>query len=165
MIGDSASSIAEDPQGPKSSASSYYSSALHNVIHGQRKGKSRKEAFENLDIKKAELLSTGEIKLPNGKIIGHRDYRHIYRQRTRLPDQREAIVINKLALEYRKMQHAGDGIVMTANNGQGGKHFDYQQQAEDQHGKQRLKFLRKKDKDSVAVGCKNSTTMMKYFRI
>ena len=78
MIGDSASSIAEEKRGPKSSPSSY-ASALHNVMHGQRKGKTRKEAFENLDIKKAELLSTGEIKLPNGKIIGHRDYKHIYR--------------------------------------------------------------------------------------
>ena len=61
------------------------------------------------------MLSTGEIKLPSGKIIGHRDYRHIYRQRTRLPDQREAIVINKLALEYRKArqeEQGGTGALM-----------------------------------------------------
>jgi len=56
-------------------------------------------------------MPTGEIKLPNGKIIGHRDYRHIYRQRTRLPDEREAIVINKLALEYRRARQEEEGVV------------------------------------------------------
>ena len=79
------------------------------MIQGKRQGKTRAEAFANLDIKKAELLSTGEIKLPSGRIIGHRDYKHIYRQRTRLPDQREAIVINKLALEYRKARQEQEG--------------------------------------------------------
>lgn len=58
-------------------------------------------------------MSTGEIKLPSGKIIGHRDYRHIYRQRTRAPDQREAIVINKLALEYRRADNKKNGAVCT----------------------------------------------------
>ena len=71
----------------------------------KRKGKTRLEAFKALNIDKVELLSTGELKLPNGKIIGHRDYKHIYRQRARLPDEREAIVINKLALEYRQMKN------------------------------------------------------------
>jgi len=77
VIGDSASSIAEDVRGPRSSSS--YASALQNVMNGQRKGKTRREAFDNLDIKKAELLPTGEIQLPSGRIIGHRDYKHIYR--------------------------------------------------------------------------------------
>ena len=93
-------------------------------MHGKRTGKTRKEAFENLDIKKAELLSTGEIKLPNGKIIGHRDYKHIYRQRTRLPDQREAIVINKLALEYRKAKQEENGVVAVSSNAMAKKHVN-----------------------------------------
>ena len=108
IIGDSASSIA-DEKGPQSTIS--YTSALDKVLNRTNKqGKTRQEAFDNLDIKKAELLPTGEIKLPSGKIIGHRDYRHIYRQRTRAPDQREAIVINKLALEYRKMAAGENGL-------------------------------------------------------
>ena len=45
--------------------------------------------------------------MPNGKIIGHRDFKHVYRQRLRLPDEREQVVINKLALEYRKARHGG----------------------------------------------------------
>ena len=77
---------------------------LKKVISNKRKGKSRLEAFNALDIEKAELLDNGEIRLPSGKIIGHRDYRHIYKQRTRLPDDREQVVINKLAIEYRRMQ-------------------------------------------------------------
>ena len=70
------------------------------------------EAFKALRIDKVELLDTGELKLPNGKIIGHRDYKHIYRQRNRLPDEREAVVINKLALEYRQMQHGGGTLML-----------------------------------------------------
>ena len=119
VIGDSASSIAA---GGGAQSSSSYSSALDRVIKGTKKGKSREEAFQNLAIDRAELLSTGEIRLPNGKIIGHRDYKHIYRQRTRLPDQREAIVINKLAIEYRRAQMAENGLVLAnfnANRGDG----------------------------------------------
>ena len=42
-----------------------------------------------MDIEKVELLDTDEIKLPNGKIIGHRKYKHIYRQKLKTPDERE----------------------------------------------------------------------------
>jgi hypothetical protein len=48
-------------------------------------------------------MSTGEIKLAGGKIIGHRDYKYIYKQHYKRPESREAVLINKLALEYRKM--------------------------------------------------------------
>lgn len=51
------------------------------------------------------MLPSGELKLANGKVIGHRDYKHVYRQKLRLPDEREAVVINKLALEYRMEKH------------------------------------------------------------
>jgi len=62
------------------------------------------------------LLPTGEIKLANGKLIGHRDYKHIYRQKLKAPDMREQVVINKLALEYRMMKH---GRLMLTNGGKG----------------------------------------------
>ena len=115
MIGDSASSIAPEEKGARSTSS--YTSALDSVIKNGKRGKTRQEAFENLDIQKAELLSTGEIKLPSGKIIGHRDFRHIYRQRTRAPDMREAIVINKLALEYRKAEAKANGVAKVRSLG------------------------------------------------
>lgn len=118
VIGDSASSIADKSRGAASTSSI---SALDNVIKNVKRGKTRAEAFQNLDIKKAELLSTGEIRLPNGKIIGHRDYKHIYRQRTKVPDQREAIVINKLAIEYRKLEAKKNGVVLTQTAGQIGR--------------------------------------------
>lgn len=37
------------------------------------------EAFQELNFEAVELLPTGELKLANGKLIGHRDYKHIYR--------------------------------------------------------------------------------------
>jgi len=55
------------------------------------------EAFKELDIEPVELLPGGELKLPSGKIIGHKDFKYIYRQKPRLPDSREAVVISKLA--------------------------------------------------------------------
>lgn len=105
IIEPSESSIAGGASQAKSLSSQY--SGLNAALNGKRKGKTRAEAFGALQIEKVELLDTGELKLPNGKIIGHRDYKHIYRQRNRLPDVREAVVINKLALEYRQMQHGG----------------------------------------------------------
>lgn len=44
------------------------------------------EAFEDLKIEPVELLPSGELKLWNGKIIGHRDYKHIYRQKLKPTD-------------------------------------------------------------------------------
>ena len=73
-------------------------------------GVSREEVFLGLKIKKAKLLDNGEVLLGNGKIMGHRQYHYLYKQRPRLPDMREAVVINKIALEYRKLralQNAG----------------------------------------------------------
>jgi len=67
-------------------------------------GKTREEVFLGLDIKKAELMSTGEVRLGNGKIMGHRKYNNIYKQKPRLPDERDSILINKIAVEYRKLR-------------------------------------------------------------
>ena len=77
MIGESHSSIAGDQDDLTGSLSSFDN--LKKVITGKRKGKTRQEAYAALDIEKVELMDTGEIKLPNGKIIGHRQYKHIYR--------------------------------------------------------------------------------------
>lgn len=161
MIGDSASSIAEEKDAPHSSSS--YRSNLDKIMKGRKQGKTRQEAFANLDIKKAELLSTGEIKLPNGKIIGHRDYRHIYRQRTRLPDQREAIVINKLALEYRRASAAEGGAVVLSTLK--GRPTDAQYQDDMKGPMSRWKFIHRAERDHMQIGVKNSKTMMKHFRI
>lgn len=70
---------------------------MAKVKQGRKKtGMTRQEAFDALDIEKPELLSTGEVRLPSGKVLGHRRYKHIYAQGVRLPDERESIVIGKL---------------------------------------------------------------------
>lgn len=131
--------------------------------HARRrsKGKSRIEAFQELDIQKAELLDTGEIRLPSGKIIGHRQYKNIYRQRPRLPDQREQVIINKLAIEYRKLSK-GDtanlkgGQLMVADQGKdaGAKSHDIA----------REKTLKRKQKDHMQIGIKQNKLMF-HFRV
>lgn len=75
----------------------------------ERNRKTREEARLGLNIKQAELLETGEIKLGSGKIIGHRQFAYIYKQRYRVPDQREAVIVNKLSLEYRRFKAIGNG--------------------------------------------------------
>lgn len=100
-IGGEVSSIAEDTP----SVGSSHGFNLEEVLKRRKVkgGMTRAEAFKALQHDKAELLSTGEIKLASGKIIGHRDFKYIYNQRVRLPDEREAVIINKLALQYRVM--------------------------------------------------------------
>lgn len=56
-------------------------------------------------------METGEVLLGNGKIIGTRALKYVYKQRFRFPDQREAVVVNKLAVEYRKIQAITNGII------------------------------------------------------
>ena len=36
--------------------------------------------------------------------IGTRELKYIYKQKFRMPDNREAVLINKLAMEYRKIR-------------------------------------------------------------
>lgn len=64
-----------------------------------------------LKVKPAQLLETGEILLGNGKIIGARSLNYIYRQRFKPQDTREAVVVNKLALEYRKIKAITNGQI------------------------------------------------------
>jgi len=83
---------------------------VEEVLRRQQKkgdGMTRIEAFKALQIDKPELLSTGEIQLASGKIIGCRKLRYIYTQNLRIPDEREAIVINKLSMQYRLMKRGG----------------------------------------------------------
>lgn len=67
-------------------------------------GKTREDHFLGLSIKKAELMPTGEVRLGNGKIMGLRKWHYIYKQKPRLPDQRECVIINKLSLQYRQIR-------------------------------------------------------------
>ena len=84
---------------------------MSSIKKPERKGKTREEAMLGLNIKKAELLDSGEIKLGNGKIIGHRNFKYIYKQKYRIPDQRESVLANKLSLEYRKLRAIENGII------------------------------------------------------
>ena len=69
----------------------------------------QEEAIIGLKIKPAELLETGEVRLGNGKIIGSRSLKYIYKQRFRLDDSREAVVVNKISLEYRRVLAIANG--------------------------------------------------------
>jgi hypothetical protein len=76
----------------------------------KKRGMTREEAMLGIKVKPAELLETGEILLPNGKIIGTRALKYIYKQRFRVEDNRESVVVNKLAVEYRQLKAITNGI-------------------------------------------------------
>lgn len=67
------------------------------------------EVLLGLKVKKAERLHTGEVKLGNGKVMGIRKFHYIYKQKPKLPDTREAVLVNKIALEYRQMRAIQSG--------------------------------------------------------
>lgn len=79
----------------------------------------REEAMLGLKIKPAQLLETGEVLLGNGKIIGSRALKYLYKQRFRFPDSRESVVVNKIALEYRKIKAITNGTVTEDEFGRG----------------------------------------------
>lgn len=64
-----------------------------------------------LNIKKAELLPSGEVRLGNGKTIGTRRWNYLYKQKLKLPDERESVVIGKLMAEAKKLKMIADGGV------------------------------------------------------
>ena len=72
--------------------------------------------------KKVEVLETGEIKLPSGKVIGHRQWAREYKQRLSLRDEKEQMVMQKLGIEYGKLgtvaiqQHFNHSQVMMKYN-------------------------------------------------
>ena len=78
-------------------------------LEANKKHVTREEAMLGLKVKQAELLDTGEIRLGNGKIIGTRELKYIYKQKFRLPDKREAVIVNKLSLEYRRLNALTNG--------------------------------------------------------
>jgi hypothetical protein len=69
----------------------------------------KEEVLIGLKVKKAERLHTGEIKLGNGKVMGIRKFHYIYKQKPKMPDTREAVLVNKIALEYRQMRAIQNG--------------------------------------------------------
>lgn len=64
-----------------------------------------------LNVKRAQLLDNGEVKLGNGKIIGARKFKRLYRQKFAPEDTRESVVIGKLRLEYKKVMMIENGGV------------------------------------------------------
>ena len=51
-------------------------------------GKTRQQVFSELNIKKAEILPSGEVRLGNGKIMGTREWHYLYKQKPRMPEDR-----------------------------------------------------------------------------
>ena len=80
-------------------------------VKEEQKQLTRREAL-GLNLDKNELLSTGEVRLGNGKIIGHKAFKYIYQQRYHPEETRESVLINKIAVEYRKLVSEGSSNLL-----------------------------------------------------
>ena len=78
---------------------------------------------------------------------------------------REAIVINKLALEYRKMKAEEGGVVLASSMNLSKTPLDQTMLEESKNGRARQKHLQRRDKDQMQIGVKNSKTMLTHFRV
>jgi len=112
--------------GPSKEGDQHLDDGLSSIKGGEtldgrnkKKGMTREEAMLGLKIKPAQLLETGEVLLGNGKIIGSRALKYLYKQRYRFPDSRESVVVNKIALEYRKIKAITNGNVSEEEFGRG----------------------------------------------
>lgn len=77
----------------------------------ERRKKTRFDYEQVTDMyKKAEVLETGEVKLPNGKILGHRQWAREYKQNLNLRDAKEELVMKKLGIEYKKMGNTSTAV-------------------------------------------------------
>lgn len=97
---------------PESAATSVdFSSLSKQFVPKVGTGRTREEVLLGLDVKRAQLLANGEVKLGSGKIIGARRYKHIYKQKLAPADSRESAIIGKLQLEYKKAMALKNGGV------------------------------------------------------
>eukprot|EP00345_Euplotes_harpa_P004034 CAMPEP_0168329140 /NCGR_PEP_ID=MMETSP0213-20121227/6930_1 /TAXON_ID=151035 /ORGANISM="Euplotes harpa, Strain FSP1.4" /LENGTH=429 /DNA_ID=CAMNT_0008332407 /DNA_START=312 /DNA_END=1601 /DNA_ORIENTATION=- len=100
--------------------------------------------------KQAEVLDTGEVKLPSGKILGHRQWAREYKQRLNLDDEKEKLIIKKLGLEYGKL-----GTVAVQ------QHFDHAKIIQKyNHAKMRTKD----QKGQLKMGMKGNKILTTHFR-
>ncbi len=80
--------------------------------------------------------------------IGTRDLWYIYKQRFRVSDSRESVIVNKLALEYRKIKAISNGSdisLVDRSNPYGAA------KARDQ-----FKFLKRANYESIQRGLQNN---------
>ena len=55
------------------------------------------------------MTAVGELVMSNGKVIGSRKMARYYKQRPRLEDSRDAVVINQMVQRYRLLALPGYG--------------------------------------------------------
>eukprot|EP00347_Sterkiella_histriomuscorum_P017477 403349212 len=91
----------------------------------EKKGLSRAEAWQRLHMRQPELLESGEIKLPSGRMqdylqniimyfnsIGSRDMHYVYKQKFKPDDTRDSVILAKLQLEYRQLKALTNGDIL-----------------------------------------------------
>ena len=52
----------------------------------------------------------------NGKLMGTRKWHYAYKQKHKLPDQRESVIVTKLRLEYKKAMELMNGDQLDATH-------------------------------------------------
>jgi len=84
-----------------------------SIIEGEDLFLSKAVPYQKFNVQarmsEAEREVGGEVRLANGKLIGNRAYKDIYKQNYKPQDSREMVLINRVAAQYRQlnvMQHS-----------------------------------------------------------
>jgi hypothetical protein len=102
--------------------------------------------------KKATILETGEVLLPNGKTIGHRQWAREYKQKITHKDIKEQMIVQKLSIEYKKK---------LGQNTQIQKAFDREKMFKKE---KKDKKLFNDQKNSLKLGMRGNKVNMTHFR-
>jgi len=127
-------------------------------ITDEKEIKEKKEKrVHRFKVKKVKVLSTGEIQLPNGRILGHRKYNDLYKQYYREKIRQDQ---NKLYLEY-----VGERAVATINQQNAlvlaRKLFERNEKIK--RSVEIADYTRRVKKGYVHLGCKHHL-LVKHFR-
>lgn len=110
-------------------------------------------------LKKAKLLDSGEIQLPNGNILGHRRYKHVYKQYYKDPARQNQLE-DSAFLEY------GDDKVIAARQEEArvmALHQEIERKERSIVEAQAHKFHQRKDREALKQGMRANKTQH-YFR-
>jgi len=123
----------------------------------EKEEEKKQQRIHRIKVKKAVVLDSGEVKLPSGKIIGHRGYKSYYKQYFRGDAQRSRMrdLIPSLSNELALLNPHNQLMIVNQINAL------KQREKIDKINK---KYLHKAHQDYVKLGMQSNETLQKHFK-
>jgi len=123
----------------------------------EKEEEKKQQRIHRIKVKKAVVLPSGEVKLPNGKIIGHRGYKSYYKQYFRGEMQRSHMrdIMPSLSSELALLNPHNQLMVVNQINAL---------KQREKIDKINRKYLHKAHQDYVKLGMQSNDTLQKHFK-